>query len=375
MRLMKAALVLLTLLHLCGGTARGQSTTGTIRGHVNDAQGLALPGVTVSVTSPNLQGVRTAVTAENGDYVLTVLPSGTYTVTFELSGFQRVTRTVGLAPTQDLPVEVELGPATVSEEVTVVGQRADVLTQTAQVATNFKGDLIANLPTNRDINAYLLLAPAVHPTGPNGGYSIAGSASFESLFLVNGVTVNENLRGQANDLYIEDAIQETTVATAGISAEYGRFSGGVVNVVTKSGGNLFSGSFRESLFNDKWRTLTPFEVTAIANDPAHRELRVDKTVPSHEYTFGGPVMKDKLWFFTAGRLQTQSEGRTLVATGIPYTFKRPTQRYEGKATLSLTSNHRFQGTYSKVVDEQENNTFNTAASVDRNSLYTRKTPP
>jgi outer membrane receptor protein involved in Fe transport len=374
MRLMKAALVLLTLLHLCGGTARGQSTTGTIRGHVNDAQGLALPGVTVSVTSPNLQGVRTAVTAENGDYVLTVLPSGTYTVTFELSGFQRVTRTVGLAPTQDLPVEVELGPATVSEEVTVVGQRADVLTQTAQVATNFKGDLIANLPTNRDLNAYLLLAPAVHPTGPNGGYSIAGSASFESLFLVNGVTVNENLRGQANDLYIEDAIQETTVATAGISAEYGRFSGGVVNVVTKSGGNLFSGSFRESLFNDKWRTLTPFEVTAIANDPAHRELRVDKTVPSHEYTFGGPVMKDKLWFFTAGRLQTQSEGRTLVATGIPYTFKRPTQRYEGKATLSLTSNHRFQGTYSKVVDEQENNTFNTAASVDRNSLYTRKTP-
>jgi outer membrane receptor protein involved in Fe transport len=374
MRLMKSALVLLATLYLCGGTARAQSTTGTIRGHVNDAQGLALPGVTVTVTSPNLQGVRSAVTAENGDYVLTLLPAGTYTVTFELSGFERVTRTVGLAPTQDLPIEVELGPAAVSEEVNVVGQRADVLTQTAQVATNFKQDLIASLPTNRDINAYLLLAPAVHPTGPNGGYSIAGSATYESLFLVNGVTVNENLRGQANDLYIEDAIQETTVATAGISAEYGRFSGGVVNVVTKSGGNDFSGSFRESLFNDKWRTLTPFEETAIANDPAHRELRIDKVVPSHEYTVGGPILRDRLWFFTAGRLQTQSEGRTLVATNIPYTFKRPTQRYEGKGTLSLTSNHRFQGTYSKVIDEQQNNTFNTSASIDRNSLYTRKTP-
>ena len=159
--------------------------------------------------------------------------------------------------------------------MTVVGQRADVLTQTAQVATNFKQDLIASLPTNRDINAYLLLAPAVHPSGPNGAYSIAGSASFDNLFLVNGVTVNENLRGQANDLYIEDAIQETTVATAGISAEYGRFSGGVVNVVTKSGGNSFSGSFRETLINDKWRTLTPFERPAIASDPAHKELRVD----------------------------------------------------------------------------------------------------
>jgi outer membrane receptor protein involved in Fe transport len=374
MRTIKLIPLLLATLYLCGGTARGQSTTGTIRGHVQDAQGLALPGVAVTVTSPNLQGARTVVSSENGDYVVTLLPSGSYTVSFELSGFQRVTRTVGLAPTQDLPVDVELGVATIAEEVTVVGQRADVLTQTAQVATNFRQDLIKDLPGVRDINAYLLMAPAVHPTGPNGGYSIAGSASFESLFLVNGVTVNENLRGQANDLYIEDAIQETTVATAGISAEYGRFSGGVVNVVTKSGGNEFSGSFRESLFNDMWRRLTPFEEAAIAADPAHKELRVDKVVPSHEYTFGGPVMRDRLWFFTAGRLQTQSEGRTLVATNIPYTFKRPTQRYEGKATFSPISDHRFQGTYSRVIDEQQNNTFNTAASIDRNSLYTRQTP-
>ena len=121
MRRINAALALLTLLYLCGGTARAQSTTGTIRGHVTDAQGLALPGVTISATSPNLQGVRSAVSAENGDYVLTSLPSGTYTLTFELSGFQRVQRTMGLAPTQDIPLEVELGPAAVSEEVNVVG--------------------------------------------------------------------------------------------------------------------------------------------------------------------------------------------------------------------------------------------------------------
>ena len=70
----------------------------------------------------------------------------------------------------------------------------------------------------------------MHPSGPNGSYSIAGAMSFESLYLVNGVNVNENLRGQANTLYIEDAVQEMMVATDGISAEYGRFSGGVVNV-------------------------------------------------------------------------------------------------------------------------------------------------
>ncbi len=145
-----------------------------------------------------------------------------------------------LAPTQVLPLEVTLGPAQVTEEVQVVGRAADVLTQTAQVATNFTQELIATLPTVRDINAILLLAPAVHPTGPGGAFSIAGSVSFENLFLVNGVTINENLRGQAYDLYIEDAIQETTVATGGVSAEFGRFSGGVVNIITKSGGNRFS---------------------------------------------------------------------------------------------------------------------------------------
>src|SRR6185436_17593297 len=169
---------------------------------------------------------------------------------------------------------------------------------------------------------------------PSGAYSIAGAMSFETLYMVNGVNVSENLRGQAYDLYIEDAVQETNIATSGISAEYGRFGGGVVNVVTKSGGNIFSGSFRDTLNNDKWRTLTPFEDTAIANDPAHRELRIAKVVPDYSYTFSGPVVKDQLWFFNAGRFQSQESGRTLLATNIPYTLTDSSQRYEGKLTYS-----------------------------------------
>ncbi len=359
---------------LSAAAALAQSTSGTIRGHVADSQGLALPGVTVTATSPGLQGQRTAVTSENGDYVITVLPPGTYTLTFELQGFERVQRTTNLAPTQDVPMDVQLGVGGVSEVVEVTARAADVLTRTAQVATSFSRELVNTLPTNRDINAYLLLAPSVHATGPSGNYSIAGSVSFENLFLVNGVTVNENLRGQANDLYIEDAIQETTVSTAGISSEYGRFGGGVVNVITKSGGNDFSGSFRETLYNDGWRTLTPFEEAAIAADPQGRELRVDTVVPTHEYTFGGPVWKDRLWFFTAGRFQTQSEGRTLVGTNIPYTYERPTRRLEGKGTLSLGNAARIQVAGTRVTDRQINNTFNPAASMDLNSLETRELP-
>src|SRR4249920_2209800 len=138
--------------------ASAQTTNGTISGHVADSQGLALPGVTVNASSPNLQGVRTAVTSENGDFVLSLLPSGTYTLSFELSGFQTITKTATLAPTQVLPLDATLGPAAVSETVNVVGRAADVLTQTSQVATNFKQELLAELPTTRDINAIMLLS-------------------------------------------------------------------------------------------------------------------------------------------------------------------------------------------------------------------------
>ncbi len=356
------------------GTAGAQTTSGTISGRVVDGQGLPLPGVTVNAASPNLQGVRASTTSSNGDYTFIGLPSGPYTLTFELSGFQTIKKAVTLAPTETLTVDSALGVAAVSETVNVVADQASVLTQTAQVASNFKQDLVAMLPTSRDINASLLLAPAVHPTGPSGAYSIAGAMSYESLFMVNGVNVSENLRGQANDLYIEDAIQETHVATAGISAEYGRFGGGVVNVITKSGGNLFSGSLRDTLNNDDWRTLTPFETTQIAADPAHAELRVDKTIPTYEYTLGGPIVKDHLWFFTAGRLQTPQSGRSLVITNVPYTFTEQTRRFEEKGTYSLNPNHTFQASYTKIIDNQTNDTFNTSASMDVRSLDNRELP-
>ena len=374
MRFMKVGLFVAAALLVMISAAVAQSTTGTISGRVVDAQGLPVPGVTVVATSPNLQGTRETVTSANGDYILSLLPSGAYTVVFELSGFGPQTRTVTVAPTQVVPLEVEMGLAALTETVQVVGRAADVFTESAQVATNFSQELISDLPTARDLNATMQLAPSVHPTGPTGGYSIAGSTSFDNLFLVNGVTVNENLRGQAYDLYIEDAIQETTVSTAGISAEYGRFGGGVVNVITKSGGNRFSGSFRDTLNNDKWRTQTPFELSPAGGVGGGRDLRVDKIVPTYEYTAGGPLLRDRLWFFTAGRLQKQESGRNTAITSIPYSFVEDTKRFEVKGTYAFNTNHRFQSAFTKHQRTQENNTFNQNLSMDLNSLGTRELP-
>ncbi len=397
MQWIKTWLGVLAVIAITAGAMSAQTTSGTITGRVLDNQNLAVPGVTVTVESPNLQGALTAVTSENGDYILPQLPPGTYTVTFVLSGFGRQQRTIAVAPTQTVPLNITLGVAAVDETISVVGRAADVLTQTTTVATNFQQELIAMLPTNRDINSVLLMAPSVHPTGPGGNYSIAGAMSFESLYLVNGVTVNENLRGQAFNVYIEDAIQQTTVATDGVSAEYGRFSGGLVNVITKSGGNLFSGSFRESLFNDNWRALvagngnyaTPAagSTTQTCNtvtgpngaqsDPHcfPNDTKVNKIVPTHEFVLGGPIRKDRMWFFTAGRFQNQQVARnTIQPVNLAYNSEDQRKRFEVKLTGSLNSNHRFEGAYAKEALKQVNNTFNTASSMDTASLYDRETP-
>lgn len=368
MRLVRSVLVWLVIL-AAAGPAEAQSTSGTISGHVMDAQGGALPGVTITVESPSLQGVRTAVSTESGDYVFPLLPSGAYVVSFELSGFDRQGRAVSLAPTQVVPLDVTLGVAGIQESVVVTGRSADVSTLTTQAALNVQQELISQLPGTRDVTTALLLAPAVHATGPGGVFSISGAMTFESLYMINGVTATENIRGQIQQtLVIEDAIQETNVATSGISAEFGRFSGGVVNVITKSGSNRFSGSLRDTLNNDKWRALVPKR----DGDLFNADTKIDDVVPLYEYTFGGPALKDKLWFFTAGRAQTQRSARQLVLTNIPYTFSSRVQRYEGKATYTANPNHRFQGAFTKVINEQFNSATGTV--VDVNSLVDRALP-
>ena len=366
MRRMRTALFLAAMVMMAAASARAQSTTGTISGRVVDAQDLPVPGVTVVATSPALQGSRESVTSANGDYILTLLPSGPYTVRFELGGFAPQTRSVTVAPTQTVALEVALGPAALSETVQVVA-RADVFTGTAQVASNFTQELMEDLPTSRTLVAAALMAPNVRASGPggqsgaDGSLVISGAMAFDSLYMVNGVAVTENLRGQPFTLFIEDAIQEVTVSTAGISAEFGRFGGGMVNAVTKSGGNRFTGSFRASFNNDSWRTITPFN-----------ETKLDKTIPTYEYTAGGPVARDRLWFFTAGRLRTSEEARQTVVTNITYPRTDDEKRFEGKVTHSLAPGHTVRGTYMKIAQQIANTNFQNA--MDLRSLYNQKQP-
>jgi outer membrane receptor protein involved in Fe transport len=336
--------------------------TGTISGKVLDQQSLGVPGVSVTAESKSLQGSRSTTTSTNGDYIIPFLPAGDYTVTYQLTGFNTVKQNARVSPSETVTLSPTLSVTTVSESVTVTAQGTEDFGQTAQVATSFKHDLIEKLPTNRTFVAAALLTPGVQNSGPNGGLTINGAMSFESLYVVNGVVVNENIRGQPNALFIEDAIQETTVSTAAISAEFGRFQGGVVQAITKSGGNQFTGSYRASFDNNDWVALTPYP----------NDSRTDKMILTHELTLGGPFVKDKLWFFGAGRFRNQEQNNTTFGTNLNYLNVRDQKRYEGKLTWALNANHTLKTAYTKIQDTEDGNSFNVI--MDRASLVNRSTP-
>jgi hypothetical protein len=357
------ALICLTL---SAAVAGAQVPTGTISGRVTDSSGGVLPGVTVTATSPNLQGPRVIVTSAFGDYTMPLLPPGSYTVTFELAGFQTATQQVDVASTESVPLDMQLGVGGIETRVTVVGE-ARSFAQTVQTGTSFKGSLLSTLPSSRSVTAALAMAPNVKATGPggtsggDGSFTIAGAMAYDSVFLLNGVAITENIRGQPFNLFIEDAIQETTISTSGISAEYGRFGGGLVNAITKSGGNRFSGSYRLGMNNDSWRAVTPFN-----------EAKLDKTVPTHEYTVGGPIVRNALWFFTAGRLRTAEESRQTFVTNLSYPRTDEEKRYEGKITYTVTPGQVVKGSFTKI--QQAINNANFQNVMDIRSLYVQDQP-
>jgi len=359
MRQQKKFAVFGFLILLVAAAAFGQ-TTAVLTGTVT-SEGKALPGATVTISSPALQGTRTTVTGETGGYNFSGLNPGLYTVRVELSGLSTVTRTAPLSLAQTSRVDADLKVSGLAEAITVTASAPAVL-ETTQIARNFTAEQITKLPVARTITGMTLLAPGVSSSGVNNQITISGAPSAENLFLVNGVVVGENLRGQPRNLFIEDALQETTVLTGGISAEYGRFTGGVVTALTKSGGNEFSGSFRDSLTNPNWRAKTP-----VATEADH----VDVLDNTYEATLGGYLWRDRLWFFGAGRTFERSDQRFTRFTNLPYVFGEDETRLEGKLTGQVTPRHSLVGSYLEIERTEINSAFLNildADTIDPNRL-------
>jgi TonB dependent receptor/Carboxypeptidase regulatory-like domain/TonB-dependent Receptor Plug Domain len=337
-----------------------QNTTATLSGRATTT-GVPLAGILVTISSPALQGTRSAETSAEGTYSFVSVPPGEYRVTFALSGMQTVTRSTVLHVADLTRVDADLQPG-MSEEITVVPEMVRVL-DTIQLASTFEQDLVNALPMGRGIIDIARLAAGAHDSGPSRQLSFHGAPSNENLYMVNGAVITEGLRNQPHNLFIEDAIQETTILTGAVSAEYGRFTGGVVNVITRSGGNELTGSVRDNISNDDWISKTP-----IASELDH----LDEVNHDYEATLGGRIVRDRLWFFVAGRSAQRTESRQTAATNHAYTNKRDESRLELKATASVMSNQTFIASFLDVDAEERNASASPVA--DLNSLFVTDQP-
>lgn len=361
-------ITLCVLMLLVASVAVGQ-TTSSLSGTVT-TEGVGLPGVTVTISSPRMQGTRTTVTGEAGGYSFGAIPPGDYSVRFDLSGMSTVTRTVQIGVGQSGSVDAEMRVSAVAESITVTAAAPSVL-ETPGATSNISGEMIEELPIPRTVLATAALAPGVNTSTVSASQlQISGSPGYDNVVMVNGVKITETIRNQAQPLFIEDAVQETTVMTAGISAEYGGFTGGVVNTITKSGGNEFSGSIRDSLTNPRWTEPTPTQVGE--NSDTLNEV--------WEATLGGFILRDRLWFFGAGR-DTESSGLPQATRPVPgadtttfsLTSVTTERRLEGKLTAAVTPKHNLALSYFDLASQSTNQRF-TATSYDLDQFSDREDP-
>jgi hypothetical protein len=353
---MRRLLVFSLLLSAFVPFALGQgSQSGSLTGTVT-AGGSPLPGVTVTIESSALQGKRTLSTGAHGDYVFKFLPPGVYVITFELAGMRTVTEKVTLELSAVVRTDAAMEPATT--EAIVVTAGATEVQKTAVHETSMNYDSVQALPIGRTVDQIASLAPEVTTNAPNadiGQLKINGGFAYDNVFLVDGADIDDHyFTNPTNALVIEEAIQETQVLTSNISAEYGRFSGGVVNAITKSGGNDFHGSFRIDFTNDRWTARTPFE-----NDPANDvPLAPDKTNETYTGTFGGKILTDTLWFFAAGRYFKNDNQVVLPVTGDTFISTDKEPRVEAKLTANISQSHSLQAAYSYSKEELNRVAFN-----------------
>ena len=346
---------------LLAGAALAQANTGKITGKVT-SEGQPLPGVAVTATSPSLQGSRVDFSRETGEFLLVQLPAGDYELVFNLDGFSAVRMPVKVNANQVAEVNQAMAVSGVTEEIVVTGEIDTISTET-QSQTTYEQEMIEELAITRSIEDTVVLAPGVHATGPRRqagindlAISISGAPSYENLMMVNGVVVNENTRGQAIEFVIEDAVQETTISTSGISAQYGRFNGGVVNVITRSGGNDFHGSVRVNVDKEVWQGENQFTPDSQNNDANE----------TYEGTLGGFLWKDHLWFFLAGRDLERAGSAALQRVQIPIATGTEHDRSEAKLTVSPHPSHRIIGSYMERNTLTLNDNFSNA-SVDLSS--------
>ncbi len=320
---------------------------GTISGRVLDEQGGGIPGVTVELVSADKGFRRTQTTDATGSFKFPLLQPGPYTVRTSLSGFTTVEKTGNIAaPDKTTDVNVTMRLAPTEERVQVTGEVPLVDKTNTSATTTVSSVLTQKLAITRNYQQLIQNAPGV--TG-GANPNAHGALSSNNQYLFDGVDTTDVTTGTFGQNFNYEAIDEVVVSTSGISAEYGRAQGAIVNVITKSGTNTFSGSAKAIVNNDKWDADNK-GVNRLTGLPWNR-TKFDKDVYRYTVTLGGPFWKDHLWFFGAYEWATVPSAFSQTGTSTPhpngtgesYQQKTDVKLWDGKITFQATPSHLFSG--------------------------------
>ena len=373
LRLLPAAAALAALGSLCLPQAvLAQATTGTIDGRVVDQSQAAVPGATITAHNEATGLTRTAVVSATGTYRIGSLPAGRYEVQAALNGFStQVRKGVEVLIASTTTADFSMKVATVSETIEVQGETPLVQTTTSDVGQVITNRLIENIPLNgRKFQDLSLLVPGTRssnyydPTKTEvGGVSFGGATGRNVIISVDGGDNNDGVVRGLLQQFSEDAIQEYKVTTQRYSAEFGRSTGGVVNVVTKSGTNTFHGTAFAYGRNESLNAKTYFQDKQNTDKPPFKQWQFGGSL-------GGPIQKDKAFFFLSYERNQRDDYATVSTNGLlpseEGNFPQPftNNLLTAKLTAQLNSNNTLVARYA-LEDNQRTHDFiggNTLAS-------------
>jgi hypothetical protein len=301
-------------------------TTGKLTGTVADDKGLALPGVTITIESPALiGGPRTLATEADGSFLFPAIAPGVYTIKASLQGFLTQERNeVEVRLDHTTTLQITMPQATFGEEIKVVAETPVVDRAQASASQTFTAGYLLQAAVGSDNRTYQAV---LNQAAGVAGDKVFGSTEGENAYLIDGLDSTDPATGTSGTNLNFDVIEEISFQTGGFEAEYGRATGGVVNLITKSGGNAFSGTFdmryRSTSFNENGKHFNKNDQTVSFNKPAA--------------TFGGPIVRDKVWFFLG---YEQLDNKT-TPTGSPTTSDQVGQNWLAKITWQPDTNWRL----------------------------------
>ena len=311
METLKKFFVCVLGIFLLSGLLAAQSGSARIIGKVADVDGNPLPGVMVEADSPKLVGTVSTITDEMGVYRLLNITPGSYTITFTLEGFQKVTReNIVITLEQTLTVNTEMKLGKITENITVMGQAPLIDVRSTDKGMTLTKDIFSTLPKGRNFDSLVSAIPGVHQETDNshsliGGTTVDGASGAENMYYVDGVNINGLYSGQAEQSVSFDFVEEVQVKASGYQAEFGGSLGGVISVVTRSGGNQFTGElmayYSGSALTGKERDVlrrNPMD-GSIAEYVNYQDMygKEDWSRIEAGLALGGYLIKDKLWFF------------------------------------------------------------------------------